>query len=46
MSGSLVPGSEGYDLKKGLLTVSRLNIDEALLQHLPEQAEELNKMFR
>ena len=46
MSGSLVPGTESYNLEKGRLAVSRLNIDEALLQHLPEPAEELNKMFR
>ncbi|HEV8058448.1 MAG TPA: AsmA-like C-terminal region-containing protein [Gemmataceae bacterium] len=46
MSGKLVPGEDGYDLEKGCLTVSRLNIDEALMEHLPQPVDDLNKMFR
>ena len=46
LSGRLVPGNDSYDLEKGRLTVSRLSIDEALLQHMPTAVEDLNKMFR
>jgi hypothetical protein len=46
LAGAVVATREGFDVEEGMLTVSRLVIDEALMKHLPEQVEHLNQLFR
>ena len=46
LGGEMAPGKDGFDIEHGVVVVSRLMIDEALLQHMPQQIEDLNKLFR
>ncbi len=46
LAGSILTTSAGFDVEEGMLTVSRLIIDEALMQHMPKLVDDLNKLFR